>query len=76
MAETVVEQDDDVDTVGSDDDGINWEFDNDALGGFIANQLQDKVNEELGFWEGKGDVMAVEYYNKGAIHNDGMVLDS
>jgi hypothetical protein len=76
IAETVVEQDDDADTVGSDDDGINREFDDDALGGFIADRLQDEVNEELGIWEGEGDVAAVEYHNEGAIHNDGMVLDS
>jgi hypothetical protein len=37
IVETVVEQDDDADTVWFDDDGINQEFNNDVLGGFIAN---------------------------------------
>jgi hypothetical protein len=91
IAETAVEQDNDADTVGSDDDGINREFDEDELGGFIADRLQDEVNEEverfiaarileevdeeLGIGEGEGDAMDAEYHNEGVIQDDGMVLD-
>ncbi|KAI5819852.1 hypothetical protein BZA77DRAFT_341555 [Pyronema omphalodes] len=72
IAETVVEQDEDADTVGSDDDGIDREFDEDELDEFISDRLQNVVNEELGNLGSQGNVRGVED-DEGSIDDDDVV---
>ncbi|KAI5812604.1 hypothetical protein BZA77DRAFT_346979 [Pyronema omphalodes] len=72
IAETVVEQDEDADTVGSDDEGIDREFDEDELGEFISDRLQNVVNVELGNLGSQGNVIGVEA-DEGSIDDDDVV---
>jgi hypothetical protein len=52
----VVDRDDDADTVISEEDGIDPEFHDEQLGGFIADQLRGDDGHETAEGEAEGDI--------------------